>query len=498
MRKLLHTALCAALLAAALTVSSFAAEQEPPAMQGDFHVLVNGQYVTFPDAVPRLKDGRSYLPFVAVFGQLGFAEEDMTWDASTATVTAVKEGVTIRLTEGSTVITVDRDGEVTQYQTDAAPYIDAATSRTYIPFGLAAEVLGYNVGWDAQTGTVIIDDVDAILAANAETYELMDRYLDYSRPFAEHNQQVTLDYTMDMGVAGLMESEGQQMDLDFSFQAQGQGEMITSGNTALEFDTQMGLGMSLILDGLDLTQLAGAMGGLPALPESVDFSMRGDLAQGSLYFRSDLLDQMAGQTGTEDTWYRMDLSDLTGEMSAMTGMDYAAMLQLSADSLDMSFAEQLEQVLRSLEPTSVQFTAGDCLDQINALCADSAFTRSGSGYVNTFRLSGEDGSGAAQEFTGTFTLYTSGSRVTGYALEGTSAFSQEETGAVSMSLSASMKNNQMEMVMDYTISGEGSTVTLNMTMGGLYRSTSASPETQPPEGAAVVDLSQEDLTALSA
>ena len=158
MKKLLRVLLCAALAAGALTASAFAAEGEPPPLQGDFYVLVNGEYVTFPDAVPRLKDGRSFLPFVAVFGQLGFAEEDMTWDASTATVTAEKEGVFISLTQGSKSITVEREGETTVYEVDVAPYIDAATSRTYIPFGLAAEVLGYNVGWDAVTGTVIIDD----------------------------------------------------------------------------------------------------------------------------------------------------------------------------------------------------------------------------------------------------------------------------------------------------------------------------------------------------
>ena len=135
MKKLLRTLLCAGILVTALSVSAFAAGREAPELQGDFYVLVNGQYVTFADAVPQLKDGRSYLPFVAVFDQLGFSEENMTWDAASATVTAEKEEVSISLTEGSTTITVDRSGEVTQYQTDAAPYIDASTSRTYIPDG---------------------------------------------------------------------------------------------------------------------------------------------------------------------------------------------------------------------------------------------------------------------------------------------------------------------------------------------------------------------------
>ena len=69
MKKLLRAMLCAAVLVTALSVSAFAAEREAPELQGDFYVLVNGQYVTFADAVPQLKDGRSFLPFVAVFDQ---------------------------------------------------------------------------------------------------------------------------------------------------------------------------------------------------------------------------------------------------------------------------------------------------------------------------------------------------------------------------------------------------------------------------------------------
>ena len=91
MKKLMRLLLCTGLLAGLLTVSAFAADQgQLPAKQGDFYVLVNGEYVTFPDAVPQIREDRSCLPFAAVFEQLGFAQEDMTWDAAARTVTAVR------------------------------------------------------------------------------------------------------------------------------------------------------------------------------------------------------------------------------------------------------------------------------------------------------------------------------------------------------------------------------------------------------------------------
>ena len=166
-----RTALCAGALLLALCLPASAAQE------GDFSVLVNGEAVTFTDAAPLLKDGRSFLPMVETFDALGFAQGDITWDAATRSVTAAKDGTSITLTIDQKELTVTRGqenaAETDTITTDAAPFIDAASSRTYVPVGLVAGALGYNVGWDAQTSTVIIDDVDAILAANSETYAMM-------------------------------------------------------------------------------------------------------------------------------------------------------------------------------------------------------------------------------------------------------------------------------------------------------------------------------------
>ena len=76
MKNVFRTALCAAVMTAAVCVPTFAvkADAPVPAKQGDFYVLANDQYVTFTDAVPQIRNSRSCLPFVAVFQQLGFAE----------------------------------------------------------------------------------------------------------------------------------------------------------------------------------------------------------------------------------------------------------------------------------------------------------------------------------------------------------------------------------------------------------------------------------------
>ena len=70
-----RTALCAGALLLALCLPASAAQE------GDFSVLVNGEAVTFTDAAPLLKDGRSFLPMVETFDALGFAQGDITWDS---------------------------------------------------------------------------------------------------------------------------------------------------------------------------------------------------------------------------------------------------------------------------------------------------------------------------------------------------------------------------------------------------------------------------------
>ena len=484
MKKLFRTLLCGAVLALSLSVSAFAAESDLvispaptalPEKQGDFYVLVNDEYVTFTDAVPKIKNDRSCLPFVAVFEQLGFAEKDMTWDGATKTVTATKGDLTISLTIGKNEIVLTQDGKTTTIETDVAPYIEPALSRTYIPFGLVADALNYNVGWDAQQRTVIIDDVDAIMAGNKETYTLMDKYLAYSKTFAEKNQKVTGSYAADLGMS--MEVEGSSMDMGFT--VDGKYNMFTAGSTAFQFDTDMTMDMSVAVDGQDITSAMADTEGAPQFPLDIDLEMRGDMTDGIFYFQSAALAQMMEQPDLANAWFKLDMADLFNQMSDVLGMDYATLLQLATGSLDASFADTLTAMLKVMPLTSAEMTTSDYLALFNALCADSSFQKSGSNYVNTMEQDG---------MSMTFTLYTSGSKITGYEI-GLTALDAEQ--GVEMEISATMKGSKMEMAMSTEMDMEDAgSMTMTMTMDGTYQSTTTKPVTAPPAGAAVIDLNQ--------
>ena len=453
MKKILRPILCGGVLAALLCTPSLAAEQ------GDFSLLVNGEPVTFTDAAPVLKDGRSFLPMAATFEALGFPAEDMTWDSDTQTAAASKDGTTISLTIGKNAIQVTQAGAEAgvSIETDAAPYIDAATNRTYIPVGLVADALGYRVAWDGETSTVIIDDVDAILAENTETYERMDQYLDYARKYSQGNYQVEGSYLL-TSAPGEMESGAEIIH------TVGGGYSMVTNQTAMQFAMDMSIG--------------GTIMGAPISPTDMNLDVRADLDTGMLYlyFQSEDLEylmnnnvQINGETiefQIPDQWYSLDMKAVYDE--AYGPGFYEELIAPSTASQEATFAQTLEELLKSdtLTLTSTA-TTSDYLEALNQLLGDSHFQKSGSTYTSTLEQDG---------VTILFHLYTSGGQVNGYGMEMTAS----ETTGMEMTMTMEMKGDDMSLLME--MAG------MTMEMDGTYRPSSTAPETEPPAGATVVDL----------
>ena len=160
-------------------------------------------------------------------------------------------------------------------------------------------------------------------------------------------------------------------------------------------------------------------------------------------------------------------------------MDYAGLLRLSKESQSMSFAEYLSSALKLIPLTDSSCTTSQVLDIINTLCADSAFTKSGSTYVNKLDL-GEYLEGAYL----TFTLYTSGGKVNGYGMD----FAADVGNETALSMTAQIKDKKMSLRMDVDTDDGYDKVSLSMTMDGTYQSTSSKPVTEPPAGTVIIEL----------
>lgn len=102
------------------------------------------------DVAPYIKDERTFLPVRFAAYAVGVADDGITWDDKTRTVTIVKGSDTVVLVIGSTNMKIN--GKDTLM--DVAPEITA--DRTMLPFRFVGEALGAKVDWDQETRTVTL------------------------------------------------------------------------------------------------------------------------------------------------------------------------------------------------------------------------------------------------------------------------------------------------------------------------------------------------------
>lgn len=109
-------------------------------------VHLNGHLLKFTSD-PYLKNDSTMVGFRSILEALG---AEVSWDEETQTVTAVKDGTTIKLTIGDSIAYVN--GEATELL--AAPELKDDT--TMIPARFVSEKLGMKVGWDDDGQLVTI------------------------------------------------------------------------------------------------------------------------------------------------------------------------------------------------------------------------------------------------------------------------------------------------------------------------------------------------------
>ncbi|AIQ27976.1 hypothetical protein P40081_07135 [Paenibacillus sp. FSL P4-0081] len=161
--KLIPGFLAVLALSGAVSLSAAAAEQP-------ITVLIDQQKLNLSSSSP-VKDNDSILvPMRPIFEKLGL---DLTWDAKTSTVTASKEGLSIKLQIGSKKASVN--GTVKSLV--SAPRM--INNVTYVPLRFVSEATGNQVSWDAKTNTVAITSAADTAASTKEISALFDKYADY-------------------------------------------------------------------------------------------------------------------------------------------------------------------------------------------------------------------------------------------------------------------------------------------------------------------------------
>ena len=121
--------------------------------------MVKGQELKM-DVPPVIKYGRTLIPVRAITNALG---AQLQLDKETNTITITKDDITIVLTMGSGVATVN--GKEVQLGAPA----DVINNRTFVPIRFIGETLKQKVDWDQDTGSVIIDDGSGTTPTDTDT-----------------------------------------------------------------------------------------------------------------------------------------------------------------------------------------------------------------------------------------------------------------------------------------------------------------------------------------
>jgi hypothetical protein len=110
-------------------------------------VTINNTPVNFADQPPTVVDGRTLVPVRGVFEALGF---DVGWNEQARQVTLSRANDTIVITLDSATFTTNSASHTLDVPAQSIG------GRTMLPIRAVLESVGYNLGWNEATRTVII------------------------------------------------------------------------------------------------------------------------------------------------------------------------------------------------------------------------------------------------------------------------------------------------------------------------------------------------------
>jgi len=316
----------------------------------DIDVIYDGNYIGFFENEPINVDGRIKLPFRDLLESMG---ANISFDDSTKTVSAEKDGTVITFSLDSDTIYVDKNGEQSSFTMDTS--IDVINDRTYVPVRFIAEAFGFTVGWDDEAKSVTITDVDGYMQAfnekcsnYAKLYELS---ANLSKNYASE-QKISFSYDIEANTDGELSHSNIKFDLDTSTAKK--DSLIKSDNTLslsslnmfkMPDDSDINLQdvtMNVILDGEKLyisTNLAEVFAA--AYPDNESAKLAAELISSDTWLEGTLDDLFVTlfemDEASSNVYKQMILNSQSGNRNSITKMldTYDENSALSAQTFPM-------------------------------------------------------------------------------------------------------------------------------------------------------------------
>lgn len=445
---------------------------------GQVGVMVNGEYVKFPDAAPEVTDGRTMVPVRALVETLGGKVE---YQAGTDgdVIRFVIDGYAYEFATGSTTVKVSvtaDNGKDTpkpeDIKMDCAPYIKGG--RTYVPIRFISEALGYEVGWDNDFQTAILLDRAALAEEFDKDYTIMNKVQANRVAGWEKDKTLSTDMKGNVTATAFDTLNGSKTyKADFDSQVLMDREAVSGGFSIKLSDNVVDLLVGQYGD-MDEEVLERLELMVKAL-EDAEFIMN---QEGRMWVKSPALDELGGK---KDIWCGVDMSAEETQAifvdadNATVGTALAAMMP--TDSVMMW--SQMGVVAAAME-----------------LYRDENFTTSGGVSTLTIGLEelgkvyealtgestfAEDALGVFKEYE--ITIQVDGKGGAAVTLDMETA-PQAGMPGVKMTMEAIQAGGKADLTMDVHAANIGE---LKLTMNTNQKTVSGKPMSEPPEGANVVD-----------
>ncbi|MCI5754201.1 MAG: copper amine oxidase N-terminal domain-containing protein [Clostridiales bacterium] len=327
-------------------------------------VMLNGKFVSFPDAQPEITDGRTMTPLRALADAMGAQTQ---YDAAARRITVTLGGDTLCFTVGEPELTVTAGDRTRTVSLDCAPYVK--DGRTYVPVRFLAEAAGYTVQWDAAFDTAVLIDRDALIASIDRDFTILNRLL----PQVAENEQAWKTVT---NAAALIDMEGMP-SLKLQFGAE------TTQNSRVGH-------MKLHADLSDLLESL-----LPQFGVTLEPDMLATLSQaeaevivnqeeGKLYLRCPAVMQfLAAVLPVEaNDWIELSI-DWTERLSDTSTQQLLELFRSGMTIGKTIYASQLDTGLYGY-PVMTYGNTLDMAQSLAAVCGDRCFAQVGSEYVLRF------------------------------------------------------------------------------------------------------------------
>ena len=299
------------ILASAVT----AVAAEKPGIQ----VQYNGKNITFTDAVPKIVDGRTMVPFRQILETMG---AEVSYDKATKTVTAKTDEMELKFAVGSKDINVIQNGKTTVKKTDVAPFIDKGTGRTLVGARFMAEALGNTVGWDAANKTAVIMDLKDIFANADQDFSIlalmMSTNLDMEKAY-----ETTGSFTGDIHIS--VPGAATPVSMGMSGKISG-----VQQKTDVDMVMTYAMDMSDMLSAMTPEEKA-QMAPMLEMFNNISMKIKMDGESGDMYMNSALFATM-DPSFTADTWMKMNLYDTYDAL----GIDMRPLMEMASSKVSMS------------------------------------------------------------------------------------------------------------------------------------------------------------------